>query len=58
VATFVAGSNHMAMFRVSIPNQPSLVGVHFFEQALVPDPGANAANAVLSDAAEGVVGFW
>jgi hypothetical protein len=36
-----------------------LVGLRFANQAVVLDPQAgNAAGAVVSDAAEGVIGHW
>lgn len=57
-AYFLAGQNGMASYRLPIPNLPSLVGLHFFNQALVLDPGANPLGAVVSDAAEGVIGHW
>ncbi len=41
---------------VSIPNQPFLIGARFYNQAIVLDPVANARGAVMSDAAEGLVG--
>jgi hypothetical protein len=53
VATAPNGS---ASFPLSIPWQPALVGVRFYQQALLPDPGANPAGMVLSDAKVGVVG--
>ena len=39
-----------------IPPARSLIGLHFYSQAVVLDPGANAMSLVMSDAAEGVVG--
>ena len=39
------------------PDQPSVVGVRFYNQAIVLDVGAgNPFGAVMSDAREGVVG--
>jgi len=54
----LAGQNGQAKWFLPIPNQPSLVGLHFYNQALVFDPAANPFGAVLSDAAEGVIGDW
>jgi hypothetical protein len=49
----------MATFRLPIPGVPALVGLKFYNQALVLDPGAgNVIGAVVSEAAEGVVGYW
>ncbi len=49
----------VARCEVMIPDDPSLVGVSFHIQALLLDPAAsNAAGAVVSDAATGVVGHW
>jgi alpha-tubulin suppressor-like RCC1 family protein len=54
---FVSGQAGTATHRVAIPNWPGLIGMHFFHQALVPDPAAgNSFGAVVSNAAEGVVG--
>jgi len=54
--TLLSGRGGTATFRLSIPDAPVLVGMHFFEQAMVLDPAAgNALGAVMSDAAEGVV---
>ncbi|HEX5095889.1 MAG TPA: hypothetical protein VFX21_07750 [Acidimicrobiia bacterium] len=47
-----------AVWELPIPEVAVLVGVHFYNQALVLDPGANPFGAVVSDAAEGVVGHW
>jgi len=54
---FVLGSGGFADCRLSIPNNPVLVGVRFYQQALVLDPAAgNAFGAVTSDATAAVVG--
>ena len=50
------GSGGNAAWELPIPNQIGLVGLHFYNQALVFDPGTNALGAVISDAAEAVVG--
>jgi hypothetical protein len=58
-AALLAGQNGQAKWFLPIPNQPSLVGRHFFNQALVFDAAAgNPFGAVVSDAAEGVIGHW
>lgn len=57
-AVFVAGHSNQAVYELSIPNWSSLVGLRFYNQAVVFDPGANPLGAVVSDAAEGVVGHW
>jgi len=58
-ASLLLGQNQQAKFRLPIPNNPNLVGMHFFNQAIVLDPGAgNPLGAVISDAAEGVIGHW
>lgn len=55
-ALFVAGQNHQAVYQLPIPDWTGLVGLHFYNQAVVLDPGANALGAVVSEAAEGVIG--
>lgn len=56
-ASIVSGSGGMAKYRMPIPDLPVLIGLHIVNQALVPDPSAgNGAGAVMSDAAEGVIG--
>lgn len=53
------GQNQQAVFELPIPNHTALVGTRFYNQALVFDPAAhNVLGAVVSDAAEGVVGYW
>lgn len=52
------GQGGQAVFELPIPDAVALVGTRFFHQALVLDPGANAAGVVVSDAAEGIVGHW
>jgi alpha-tubulin suppressor-like RCC1 family protein len=52
------GANQQAEARLPIPDLPALVGLRFQQQALVLDPQAgNAAGAVVSNAAEGVIGY-
>jgi len=53
----VPGQQNEAICQLPIPDLPQLVGVRFYQQALVLDPAANAAGAVLSEAAEGVIGY-
>jgi alpha-tubulin suppressor-like RCC1 family protein len=54
----VAGQQNNAMLELPIPNVRSLVGLRFYNQALVLDPGAgNGLGAVISEASEGVIGF-
>jgi hypothetical protein len=56
---FAIGQTGNATVSVAIPNRQSLVGLHFFHQALVLDPAAgNVAGAVVSAAAEAVIGHW
>ncbi len=47
-----------AEFSLPIPNDPSLLAVKFFNQALVLDPGVNPflGGAVVTNAAEGIIG--
>ena len=53
----LSGQWNRAKFGLSIPSRASLVGLHFYQQALVLDPAAgNPAGAVMSNAAEGVIG--
>jgi hypothetical protein len=44
-------------WRLSIPNDPRLAGLVFYNQALVLDAGANPLGAVVSDAQQGKVGI-
>jgi alpha-tubulin suppressor-like RCC1 family protein len=54
----LVGQGGKGKWQLPIPNQPALVGVHFYNQALVMDLGAgNSFGAVMSDAMEGVVGY-
>lgn len=57
--TFVAGQGGVATMAVPIPDRRSLIGARFYHQAYVLDPNAgNTAGAVVSAAAEAVVGDW
>jgi hypothetical protein len=55
-AVLLLGQDQQAKYRLPIPDSPALVGVRFYNQAVVVDPSANALGAVMSDAAEGVIG--
>jgi len=55
---FVSASGGTAQLVLTIPNDPGLVGVRFFTQALVPQPGANALGAVMSNAVASVLGSF
>lgn len=57
-AYLLLGQDGWATYRLPIPNWPLLVGLTFHNQAIVLDPAANAAGAVVSEAAEGVIGHW
>ena len=52
----IAGPGTTAEFALTVPNDLGLVGLAFYQQAFVPDPGQNALGAVNSDAIEAVVG--
>jgi hypothetical protein len=53
---FVGGQNGQAVHELPIPEWSGLIGLSFFNQAVVLDANANALGAVVSDAAEGVIG--
>lgn len=57
IGTFLLGQSNKAAFEMSIPNDVRLIGLQFYNQAVVFDPGANALGAVMSAAAEGVIGI-
>jgi hypothetical protein len=57
-ALFVLGQNQQAHWELAIPDWLGLVGFRFYNQAVVLDPMANALGAVVSDAAEAVIGHW
>ena len=40
----------------SIPNNPALAGIYYFNQAIAGDPAANALGATLSNATSMVTG--
>ena len=52
------GQNGSATYDLPIPNAIPFVGLRFYHQAMVPDPtgGTTALGAVMSNAAEAVVG--
>lgn len=52
----IAGQNNQAVWTLNIPDVPAALGVRFYNQAFVFDAGANPMGAVVSDAAEGVIG--
>ncbi len=55
----LVGQDQQAEWSLPSPDDPQFVGMHFFGQALVLDPAAgNGFGAVVSDAAEGVIGHW
>jgi len=55
----LVGTNQQARWELPIPNHASWVGTRFYNQALVLDPAAgNGFGAVVSDAAEAVIGNW
>ncbi len=56
-AFLLLGQNGQARYELPIPDARALVGLRFFNQAVVLDPGANAGGAVVSAAAEGVIGY-
>src|SRR5690606_42138429 len=48
----LSGQGHQAEWSLPIPNLPALVGVRFYNQAVVLDPAAgNVMMAIVSDAA-------
>ncbi len=57
-AVLLLGQGAQAKFYLGVPNELSLLGLHFHNQAIVLDIAANAAGAVVSNAAEGVIGAW
>ncbi len=49
-------SGGQGVWTLRLPSDPTLVGLSFFNQALVLDAQANPAGAVVSNAAEGIIG--
>ncbi len=57
IVDVVAGAGGAVVWQAMLPASVSLVGLHFYQQALVPDPGApNAFHAVMSNAMAGTIG--
>ena len=52
----VIGSGNSAQFDLAIPNSLIFVGLRLYQQAFVLDPAANRVGAVMSEAAEALVG--
>jgi hypothetical protein len=55
-STLLIGSGGAATVRLSIPDSPAYIGMGFFTQALVLQPGLNALGAAASDAVAAIVG--
>ncbi len=54
---YLGGIGGTASWSLAIPYQPTLLGVHFYNQAFVFDPASgNSMGAVVSEACEGIVG--
>ncbi len=53
---FLQGAGNTAVWNLTIPNDPALGGIFFFNQALAGDPLANALGAVASNATAMVTG--
>ena len=56
LVTLVVGSDGYATVSAMLSTAPALLGMTYHQQALVLDPGANPAGAVLSHAASAVIG--
>ncbi|MCA8950776.1 MAG: PKD domain-containing protein, partial [Planctomycetes bacterium] len=56
VGLLISGASSTAQWNLAIPSSPALACALFFQQAVVFDPGHNAAGAVASNAAGFVVG--
>jgi hypothetical protein len=55
-AEFAPVAGGSAVWQLNVPNSASLVGVHLYQQALVLEPGVNAAGAVISNGVDLVAG--
>lgn len=55
-AVLLTGQHGNAVNWMHVPNDLALLGVQFHNQAIVLDPSANPAGAVVSNAATGVIG--
>jgi len=53
---FLAGTGGSLRWSITVPGQPSLAGLRFFNQAVVAAPGANLAGLAVSDALLSTVG--
>ena len=40
----------------TLPNNPSILGLEFFNQGLFVDPGANPGNLIVTNGGHGIVG--
>ena len=56
IAVGLLNAGGTATWSIPIPFNPLLVGQDFYVQGLVLDFGANAANVVVSNAGDGVIG--
>jgi len=54
---FASGSSGTAVFSLAVPDDPMLLGLEFFNQALVTSPGANAGGLIVTQGGHGVVGI-
>ena len=52
----LAKNGGVATWAIPVPNNPSLIGLTFYVQGVVIDLGVNPGNAILTNAAEGVIG--
>jgi len=50
------GAGNTATWQLGVPNSVSLLGLSFYVQAAVLDPGANTAGLTASDSVSGIVG--
>ncbi|MCA8974137.1 MAG: hypothetical protein KDC98_05415, partial [Planctomycetes bacterium] len=50
-------NNNLVLTSMTLPNNNSLIGIGFYQQALVPDSGFNTLGAVASDAAAAAIGL-
>jgi hypothetical protein len=54
---FVTGSNNTATWSLAVPNDQSLLGGLFYNQAFVIDPSANAGGLTVTNGARGRIGI-
>jgi len=54
--SLLLGSNGNALSSMTLPNYPTLLGVQFYQQALVMAPGSNQLGGVVSNAAAASIG--